>query len=126
MISDDGLATASVIIDDVEIESCRQTNLLRLVIDSRLNFPSHIEKLCNKLSICILILRSLTFFANREILFSVCYGCFLPHLICGVSIWGDETAKNRELSRLQKTASRFISGMKKSESRRGVSDLIIF
>ncbi len=61
---------------NVELNTCITTNFLGLLIDSKLNFGPHIEKVARKLNSCIFILRRLSLFTNKEMLILAYYGCF--------------------------------------------------
>lgn len=110
----------SVALGETVIDSSHHTNFLGLIIDSHLSFSLHMDKVAGKMNSSIFVLRTLSHFADKDILLVAYYGCLFPHMSYGIAIWGAESVNANNIFKLQKKAIRLIFGLKKSESCRGV------
>lgn len=86
-----------------------ESKLLGVILDSRLNWSSHIDHLCSRLSSQIFCLRQLRYSLSCDTLRIVYYAIFHSHLTYGVTLWGNSNAANRVFV-LQKAAVRSIDG----------------
>lgn len=82
--------------------------LLGITLDSGLNWTSHINYLCSKLSTCNYLLRQLKKVLKFETLYTSYFSLFHSHIIYGVILWGNAT-QSIKIFRLQKQAVRVIA-----------------
>ena len=95
----------------IEIERVSEFNFLGLMINENMNWKSHTDKLCNKISRTLGVLNKLKRFLPMNIL-KIMYGSMiLPYLQFGVKLWGFEQGR---LKLLQKRAIRSITLSKES------------
>jgi len=91
---------SQLFVDEEEIASTDSVNFLGLLLDDHLNFHNHINKVVNKLSSCLFALRKLSYIANSNVLLTLYYGCFYPHLKYALPIWGYENSRTKSVFRL--------------------------
>nr|CAH7732477.1 unnamed protein product [Callosobruchus chinensis] len=93
------------------------TKLLGVVLDSRLDWQSHIEQLCSRLSSQIFALRQLSPVLPKQALREVYFGIIHSHICYGILLWGGSTKSNRVFI-LQKRAVRVLDGIQQDVSCR--------
>lgn len=92
---------------------------LGIHIDKKLNWKSHINAVCNKLSGIIFLLRKLSQYATTSVCRVAYFGLFHSQLSYGVILWGNSTEWMRVFV-LQKMALRVITNKSSRESCRCV------
>lgn len=106
--------------NETELTPATNVTYLGVVLDNKLNFSQHIDKVYRRLSSSIFLLRRLSCFQHKSILLSAYYGCIYPFLSYCVPIWGNENCKTQSLFKLQKRAVRVIFGLKHRQTCRSV------
>lgn len=101
----------TLLFDETDLSPTSCVTYLGVVLDNKLNFYNHIDKLHSRLSSSIFLLRRLSCFHDKHILLAAYYGCFYPFLTYCVPIWGNENCKSKSLFKLQKRAIRIIFGL---------------
>lgn len=93
-------------------EICRVETALFLGVtfDSTLNWRSHVNTLCPKLSSSLYLLRTMSFYTDREMLLRIYYGLIESKLRYGIICWGNSPDSIRAF-RLQKQAIRALCGV---------------
>ena len=96
-----------VIIRNTEILACQKQKFLGIILDNKLNFKEHIDKISNKVKSANGILWKLSQYVPSQVLTKIYYTLVYPFLIYGVEIWGNssQVGLNR-LSRLVLTAQK--------------------
>ena len=96
-----------VIIRNTEIAACKEQKFLGIILDNKLNFKNHIDKISNKVKSANGILWKLSQYVPSQVLKKIYYTLVYPFLIYGVEIWGNssQVGLNR-LSRLVHTAQK--------------------
>lgn len=106
-------------VDNEKINQVKSVNFLGVVIDENLTWDMHIDKVCNKITSGLFIMRRLYEISDSNTLKTVYYGLIYPHISYGITVWGGSAKKY--ISRvfiLQKRAIRYIDGLKQIESCR--------
>lgn len=108
------------LLGEFEVNYSSNSSYLGIILDSKLNFSDHVNKVSSKLNSCIFLLRRLSCFGSSEILLTAYYGCFYPFLSYGVPIWGIENFKTKHIFSLQKKAIRIVFRLNRLQSCRSV------
>ena len=82
---------------------------LRITINNKLNWNSHINKVTNKISKTVGILNKRRAFLPSGVLQTIYNTLILPHLICGILAWGRHP---NAIHKIQKRAIRIIAASK--------------
>lgn len=93
-------------INGTSIESVDTFNFLGITIDKHLTWQAHTNKIANKISKTIGVIRKLQTFVPQNILIMIYNSLILSHLNYGILCWGYQ---NKRLSILQKQALRAIT-----------------
>ena len=97
----------SVIIRNTEIIACHKQKFLGIILDNKLNFKDHIDKISNKVKSANGILWKLSQFVPSQVLTKIYYSLVYPFLIYGVEIWGNSSQVGlSRLNRLVQTAQK--------------------
>ena len=65
-----------------------ETKFPGIVIDSNINFKSHLKKLCKKLNLELLMRRAMRPFLDKKGMVGSHYTFFYPHLVYGIAFLG--------------------------------------
>lgn len=84
--------------------------LLGITIDDRLDWSSHVDVLCKKLSSIVFLLRNLKSILNLSILKNVYFALFHSKLLYGITLWGNSCHAQR-VFRVQKRVIRTMLGL---------------
>ena len=96
-------------IDDSVIEQVSSHKILGVVIDSQMNYESHIDELCKKLSKCIGLLKHISPFLKQRQRETYYNGVIKPTLLYGSMIWDSCNVEHlQSILKLQKRAARTI------------------
>ena len=91
------------------LEINMETKFLGIVIDSNINFKSHLKSLCKKLNLNLLMLRAMRPFLDNKSMVDLYYTFFYPHLIYGIEFWGHASKTDlKKILVLQNTALRVL------------------
>lgn len=101
--------------DDQLIEEVETAKFLGLHIDKKLNWKTHIEMLCKKISQSAYALHTLSSIIGVEALLTAYYGLAESHLRYGVIFWGNSTEKDT-VFKAQKRCVRSIFKIKPTDS----------
>lgn len=94
-----------------------ETKFLGLTLDSTLNWTTHVDNICNKISSGIFAIRRLYPLCSREILRTVYFANIHSHISYGIEIYGGTSKFNlNKILHLQKEAIRCILNLNKNES----------
>ena len=98
------------------IKQDRKVKYLGLIIDSNLNWKSHLHELGKKLARNIGILSKIRHFVNNSILYQLYYSLIYPLLTYGLLVWGNTYHTTlKPIITLQKRALRIITYSKPDE-----------
>lgn len=97
---------------NIEIEEVEEIKYLGLIIDKHLTWKQHISHIITKIVPCIGILRKLSYFIPKNVLFLIYYSLIhsqIQYLCC---IWGNANKTNlNPIQVLQNRALKFIHGL---------------
>lgn len=96
---------------DGSIMNATNTKFLGIVIDQKLTFGPHVEKVTATLSSCCFLLRSLRPTVSLDVLRLTYFGLFQSTLSYGIAHWG-RASDARQMLVLQKKAIRCMIGVK--------------
>ena len=96
-------------INNIQIERVREFDFLGLLIDENLNWKSHINKICNKITRSLGVMNRIKRYLPSDILRMIYNAMVLPHLQYSILCWGRNLTRIRKL---QKKAVRIISKSK--------------
>ena len=91
------------------LELKNETKFLGIVLDSNITFKSHINDLCRKLNLVVLMMRAVRPYFDEKTMKDLYYAYFYPHLLYGIEFWGH--ASGTDLKRVivvQKACLRVI------------------
>ena len=77
-----------VVIRDVPLTRVYDTRFLGINIDDKLNFNSHVNKLCKRLSAAIGAIKCVRYFMPNAVIKMLYFALFYPCLLYGVCVWG--------------------------------------
>jgi hypothetical protein len=102
-----------------EINEVETTDFLGIDTDSNLTWEKHIDKICNKISGNLFVIKRLSSIVDFDVLYTAYYGLVHPFLTCGIAIWGHSCKKyTRRVFILQKRAVRCIAGLRPTNNSR--------
>lgn len=101
----------------VTVAEC--SRMLGLYLDSNIDWHSHTDHLCGKLSSCCYALRVLGEHASYEVLKTAYFGLFHSLLKYGIMFWG-QSSFAEDVFKIQKRAVRILHRLKVRESCRGI------
>jgi hypothetical protein len=105
----------NVIHDDTLIDTVKSHKFLGVIIDSKLNWKTHTEELCKKVSSSTYALLKLKKVLNVDALLSAYYGTVASHLRYAIIFWGNSS--NKELVfRAQKKSIRAMFNLENTDS----------
>ena len=108
-LDDDTSLRLDVKIDDSVIEQVSSHKILGVVIDSQMNYESHIDELCKKLSKRIGLLKHISPFLKQRQRETYYNGVIKPTLLYGSMIWDSSNVEHlQSILKLQKRAARII------------------
>lgn len=102
-------------LNNLMLEENTSAKLLGIYLDSKLNWCSHVDNLCKKLSRVVYLLRKLRNCVSKDVLLLVYYALFQSQLRYGVVLWGNSTSAQRVLI-WQKKALRAMKGVPDRET----------
>ena len=96
-------------INNVKLENVTHTTYIGTVVDKHLQWYSHVNHLCKKVSPKLYLLRHLSKFLPKSLLNKIYSSCIQPHLDYTCTVWGNSNKNNiHQVQRLQNTAARII------------------
>ena len=100
---------ADIKIRNVPLVRVRMGKFLGITVDDKLKFTDHINEVCIKLSRAMGVLFRMSTLVPLQILRSLYYAIFYPHLIYGIVIWGRCGITNiNRIKRIHKRAEKLI------------------
>lgn len=105
----------NLILDNYTINEVTNARFLGLIIDSKLNWKEHIDKLCKKISSQSYALYQLAPTINTDVLLSAYYGLVESVLRYGIIFWGNSSNKDMAFI-MQKRCLRAMFGIQSTES----------
>jgi endonuclease/exonuclease/phosphatase (EEP) superfamily protein YafD len=109
----------SLMVNNTSVEVSYSTKFMGILLDSRLNWSSHVDKVCHEVSSGIFVLRRLSMYCGKPVLKSVYYALIYSRLSYGVMLWGASTIGNMErVLRVQKRAIRCMARLRNRDSCR--------
>ena len=104
-------------INNQVIERVENHNFLGVLIDAKLTFKKHIDKICGKISRGLGIMYRLKDLLNDSVLANVYYALIHSHLCYGILAWGGAAPSNlARLKSLQRRAVKMCSSYHDSSS----------
>ena len=95
----------NLLIENSVVTQVSSAKFLGIVIDDRLNFKIHINRLCNRLAFHIGVIRRISKFLPTETLQSLYFSFIQSHLCFGLPVWGSCAPTNlRRVISLQRRA----------------------
>lgn len=92
---------------------------LGVIIDDKLTWSDHLDKLCCKLSSALYVLRRLKQISSDETMRTAYFALFEAHIRYGLPVWGNTSKTNTQrVLILQKRAMRILAGLGPRESCR--------
>lgn len=82
---------------------------LGVYIDENLNWTSHIDMLCKKLSLCAMRLNNLKWFTPSNIMLQIYYGLVVSILNYGIGAWG--LASDTNINRIQNLQNKCVKAV---------------
>lgn len=102
-----------------DVMQVSQVRYLGVVIDDKLTWSDHIDKLCSKLSSALYVLRRLKHISSDETTKTAYFALFEAHVRYGIAVWGNSSITNtKRVLVLQKKAVRILAGLGPRESCR--------
>lgn len=96
-----------------------QVTYLGVVIDDKLTWSDHLDKLCSKLSSALYVLRRLRQISSDDTTKAAYFALFEAHVRYGIAVWGNSSRRNtKRVLVLQKKAVRILAGLGHRESCR--------
>jgi hypothetical protein len=106
-----------VVINNVEITEDKITNFLSVIVHSNLTWELHIERICNKISSSLFIIKRLSNLVDADVLITVYFGLVYPFLSYGITVWEQcEKKYTKRVFTLQKKVVRCTAGLKHIDS----------
>ena len=99
------LPQLNIAINGNPIEQVSEFNFLGITIDETLSWKQHINKICNKISRSIGVIRRLNKTLPTSTLITLYNSLIMPHILYGILAWGHNLCR---LQKLQKKAIRAI------------------
>ena len=100
----------NVLIDNIPLATVSKSNFLGICVDNKLNFSSHIQNICSKLSKSTGIFYKLKHYVPQSVLIQLYYSLIYPYLIYGNILWGSTyTTHLKPLEVMQKKIIRAIT-----------------
>ena len=98
------------------LEIKNETKFLGIVLDSHISFRSHINELCRKLNLVVLMMRAVRPYFDNKTMIDLYYSFFYPHLLYGIEFWGHAAATDlKRIAVIQKASLRVILKKKPRE-----------
>ena len=102
--------TMNIVINDKPLKQKQVIKYLGIMIDSELNWKSHISLICKKISKSIGILSKIRHYLLPNLLKMLYFSLIYPFLIYGVTVWGNTYPSTiKPICILQKRAIRLIT-----------------
>ena len=95
-------------INDTNIEQVTQFNFLGLILNSRLNWSSHVDHISKKISKVIGVMYRLKKLYPQPILLLLYNTLILPHFTYCMLVWGSKIVEGHALHLLQKRSLRIV------------------
>jgi Reverse transcriptase (RNA-dependent DNA polymerase) len=106
----------NVQIDNKPIEQVYDIPFLGTIIDQKLNWNLHVDRLSKKLLSGLYVLKKLVHHRNKELLILAYFALIESHIRYGICAWGNSSQKNvARVLKYQKRAIRIIEGLRKDE-----------
>ena len=102
----------------VEIEWVNEFKYLGLVLNNRMSYSSHIEKICSKVSQYIGVFYNLSRILPKHILVLLYHTFILPHLMLHIVLWG--TAPETYINKVRVKQNKLLRAILKVEIINGV------
>jgi len=107
----------NISINNYELEEVTELKFLGLTVDQNLNWNSHVEVICNKISTGLFALRKLSGICNLNALRSVYFAFIHSHISFGISLYGSTGSHNlNHILILQKRAVRIMLKLQWNDS----------
>jgi hypothetical protein len=103
------LENYSLTFNNTQIKILNETKFLGIILDYNITFKEHINALCNKLKLSLLMMRAIRPYLDVKTMVQIYYSFIYPLLLYGIEFWGH--ACNTDLQRvftLQKACLRVI------------------
>ncbi|KAG8324947.1 hypothetical protein J6590_108346 [Homalodisca vitripennis] len=95
-----------------EVNTIDSGKYLGIIIDQNLSWEPHVNKLCNKLSSSLYVVRRIKQITNPQVAMTAYYSLFESHMRYGLIAWGGTTATNfHRVLVIQKRAVRTLKGL---------------
>ena len=96
----------NLLLNNINIESVYHFTFLGIILDTALSWKYHTNMISIKISKVIGILHKLKYIFPKDILLTIYKSLILPHLNCGLLLWGVHL---QNICVLQKNAIRFVA-----------------
>ena len=111
------LCGANMFIEDTQLEEVTATKFLGVIVDDKLNWANHIDKLAQKLAQSVFIIRQISKIGNKRLSITCYYSFFYSNVTYSIILWGSSSLNNiNRIFKLQKKAIRSIVKVKSSVS----------
>uniref|UniRef100_A0A1B6M2N5 Reverse transcriptase domain-containing protein n=1 Tax=Graphocephala atropunctata TaxID=36148 RepID=A0A1B6M2N5_9HEMI len=111
------LSSTNICMGESILEEVETMKFLGLNIDSRLNWNTHVNQICKKISSGLYALRTMSSFSNQETLKKIYYAFIESHISFGLCLYGCTSAENlNNILLLQKRAIRIMLKLRWQDS----------
>lgn len=111
--------TLNVFVNDNQLDQEDNVKFLGVLLDRRLTWDPYIEKICNKASSGVFVLRQLTRLNDKKLLFTAYHGLILSHIRYAILVWGNSSKQNLDrVFKVQKRAIRYMEKASRLDSCR--------
>lgn len=107
----------NIFLNEEMIEEVGETKFLGLKLDKNLNWNSHIDQICSKISSGLFALKRMSKFSNLHTLKQIYFALIHSHIAYGILVYGGTSKSNlNKILILQKKALRIILKLKWNDS----------
>ena len=101
----------NVTLNNIVLNQSNSVKYLGVIIDSKLNFDTHIKKLAHRISKTVEIMFKSKQYMPKKALQALCYSLIHTHLLYGLPVWGStHPSYLKKLVTLQNKAVKLIGG----------------
>ena len=83
-----------IFVRNVDIDRVHKTSFLGINIDDQLKFSYHVDSVARKLSRSAGDIYRMSLIAHVSVLLTLYYSLFYPHVIYGITVWGNSSEGN--------------------------------
>lgn len=109
----------NVFVEENELDQEEKVAFLGILLDRKLTWHPYIERICNKISSGVFVLRQLARLNDKKLLLTAYHGLILSHIRYAILVWGNSSQQNMDrVFKIQKKALRCIEKVNRLDSCR--------